>query len=119
MALALPNHGHSDGGHDGAFGPQANALDVAVAIEALAPDAAAVVGMSLGGLTTIALAGHRPVVLEEQVGVLLAVLADVAEFLEIVDLVMAGHGFLAGPKKGSGPFSRKSTGLSTSARKWT
>ena len=31
---------------------QANADDVAVAIEALAPDAAAVVGMSLGGLTT-------------------------------------------------------------------
>jgi len=60
VALDLPNHGHSDGGHDGAFGPQANAIDVSVAIETLAPDAAAVVGMSLGGLTTIALAGHRP-----------------------------------------------------------
>ena len=60
VAIDLPNHGHSDGGHDGAFGPQANAEDVAVAIEALAPEAATVVGMSLGGLTTLALAQHRP-----------------------------------------------------------
>ena len=39
-----------------------NAADVAVAIRALAPDAKAVIGMSLGGMTTIALAraGARP-----------------------------------------------------------
>ena len=37
-----------------------NAADVAVAIRALAPDAKAVVGMSLGGMTTIALARQAP-----------------------------------------------------------
>ena len=37
-----------------------NAADVAVAIRALAPDAKAVIGMSLGGMTTIALARHAP-----------------------------------------------------------
>jgi pimeloyl-ACP methyl ester carboxylesterase len=60
VAFDLPNHGHSDGGRDGAFGPHANAQDIATAMDALAPSAEAVVGMSLGGLTTLALADHRP-----------------------------------------------------------
>jgi len=60
VAVDLPNHGHSDGGRDGSFGPRAAAEDVAVAIEALAPNAQAVVGMSLGGLTAIALSALRP-----------------------------------------------------------
>jgi pimeloyl-ACP methyl ester carboxylesterase len=60
VAIDLPGHGHSDGGHQGALGPRPNAVDVARAIDALAPEAAAVVGMSLGGLTSIALADHRP-----------------------------------------------------------
>jgi pimeloyl-ACP methyl ester carboxylesterase len=60
VALDLPGHGHSDGGREGTAGVEANAADVAVAIRALAPDAAAVVGMSLGGITTIALAAHAP-----------------------------------------------------------
>jgi pimeloyl-ACP methyl ester carboxylesterase len=37
-----------------------NADDVATAIRALAPDATTVVGMSLGGATTLALAGDHP-----------------------------------------------------------
>src|SRR6478609_5141480 len=60
VALDLPGHGHSDGGREGIVGLEANAEDVAVAIRALAPDAQAVVGMSLGGMTTIALADHAP-----------------------------------------------------------
>ncbi len=60
VALDLPGHGHSDGGHDGALDPASNAVDVAVAIRALAPDARAVVGMSLGGVTSLALAAHAP-----------------------------------------------------------
>ena len=60
VAVDLPGHGHSDHRDDGPFGPRENAEDVEVAIRALAPDAAMVVGMSLGGLTSIALAGRAP-----------------------------------------------------------
>ena len=59
-AIDLPGHGHSDHRDDGPFSPRANAVDVAVAIRALAPDARMVVGMSLGGLTSIALTAHAP-----------------------------------------------------------
>jgi pimeloyl-ACP methyl ester carboxylesterase len=59
-AIDLPGHGHSDHRDDGPFSPRDNAVDVAVAIRGLAPDAGMVVGMSLGGLTTIALASHAP-----------------------------------------------------------
>jgi pimeloyl-ACP methyl ester carboxylesterase len=60
VAIDLPGHGHSDAPADGALGLRANAADVAAAIAALAPDAKAVVGMSLGGLTTVALADDHP-----------------------------------------------------------
>jgi len=61
VAVDLPGHGHSDGPKEGrSTDPMSNAEDVAVAVERLAPDAAAVVGMSLGGMTSIALAGTRP-----------------------------------------------------------
>ncbi|HEY3000472.1 MAG TPA: alpha/beta hydrolase [Acidimicrobiales bacterium] len=60
VAVDLPGHGHSDGGHDGALDPAANAWDVAVVVRALAPEARAVVGMSLGGVTALALAAHAP-----------------------------------------------------------
>ncbi|MFM9227011.1 MAG: alpha/beta fold hydrolase [Actinomycetota bacterium] len=59
LCVDLPGHGHSDSA--AAFDPtalplQQNADDIATVIRALAPDAAAVIGMSLGGLTTLALA---------------------------------------------------------------
>ena len=60
VAIDLPGHGHSDGPADSSADLEANALDVAAAIEALAPDAGAVIGMSLGGMTTMALAKVRP-----------------------------------------------------------
>jgi pimeloyl-ACP methyl ester carboxylesterase len=60
VALDLPGHGHSSWRDDHDYRPSRSAQAVAVAIEQLAPAAAAVVGMSLGGLTTIALAGIRP-----------------------------------------------------------
>ncbi len=60
VAIDLPGHGHSDGGALGSFGLDANATDVAVAVRALAPDAGLLAGMSLGGLTSIALAGIAP-----------------------------------------------------------
>jgi pimeloyl-ACP methyl ester carboxylesterase len=62
VALDLPGHGHSDGPAPSATSndPRANAVDVAAAIRTLAPAPDAVVGMSLGGLTTIALAAAAP-----------------------------------------------------------
>ena len=60
VALDLPGHGHSDGGRNGSIDVTENAKDIAVAVGALAPDAQAVIGMSLGGMTTIALADHAP-----------------------------------------------------------
>jgi len=63
VAIDLPGHGHSDGPGDrpdGQLDAHGNAIDVAAAVRQLAPAAQAVVGMSLGGLTTIALAAEAP-----------------------------------------------------------
>ena len=63
VAIDLPGHGHSDGPGarpEGQLDAHGNAVDVAAAIRQLAPDAKAVVGMSLGGLTAIALSAEAP-----------------------------------------------------------
>ena len=62
VAIDLPGHGHSDAGPltGGRLPTEELGADVAVAIRALAPDAAGVVGMSLGGITTLALATVAP-----------------------------------------------------------
>src|SRR5688572_22396813 len=60
VAIDLPGHGHSDAPAEGSLDVRTNADDVAAAIRELAPDTQAVVGMSLGGLTTIALADAHP-----------------------------------------------------------
>lgn len=60
LAVDLPGHGHSDGGAKGYLDLTDNAHDVARVISQLAPDAKSVVGMSLGGLTSISLAKHHP-----------------------------------------------------------
>ena len=63
VAIDLPGHGHSDGPGDspeGQLDVYGNAVDVAAAIRQLAPAAQAVVGMSLGGLTAIALTAEAP-----------------------------------------------------------
>ena len=60
VAIDLPGHGHSDGPAEHSADLASNAQDVAVAMEVLAPEALGVVGMSLGGMTMLALAGLRP-----------------------------------------------------------
>jgi pimeloyl-ACP methyl ester carboxylesterase len=60
VAPDLPGHGHSDGPAIGASSVDDLAADLAVTVGALAPQAQAVVGMSLGGLTALALARRTP-----------------------------------------------------------
>lgn len=58
LALDLPGHGHSGPGSSRDL--VASAEDVAAAVRQLAPEARLVVGMSLGGLTTMQLAHRHP-----------------------------------------------------------
>jgi pimeloyl-ACP methyl ester carboxylesterase len=59
VAVDLPGHGHSYRRTDRNYGPWRNAEAVADLLETIAPNAAAVVGMSLGGATTMRLAATR------------------------------------------------------------
>jgi pimeloyl-ACP methyl ester carboxylesterase len=60
VAVDLPGHGHSDWRGDRQYWPLENAVDVATVMRALAPSPRVVVGMSLGGLTSVALAARHP-----------------------------------------------------------
>ena len=60
VAIDLPGHGRSDWREDHTYDPRTLAGDVAPAVRALAPEAELVCGMSLGGLTAIALGARAP-----------------------------------------------------------
>jgi pimeloyl-ACP methyl ester carboxylesterase len=60
VAIDLPGHGHSDRGPQGSLSVRQHGADVAATIRALAPGARVVVGMSLGGLTALALSVEAP-----------------------------------------------------------
>lgn len=60
VAIDLPGHGHSDWRADHDYSVTNLAADLVVAVDALAPAAKLIVGMSLGGLSALALARLRP-----------------------------------------------------------
>jgi pimeloyl-ACP methyl ester carboxylesterase len=60
LAVDLPGHGHSAWREDGAYTPTNLADDLAEVIRTHAPNARLIVGMSLGGLTSLELAHRHP-----------------------------------------------------------
>lgn len=64
LAVDLPGHGHSDWRDTADYRPLAMATDLAAAIEALAPSAHTLVGMSLGGLSAVATLAEHPHLVE-------------------------------------------------------
>ena len=95
LCIDLPGHGHSDGaGSDRTQGPTdlfGNAEDIAVVIRKYAPNAKAVIGMSLGGMTTIALLHVAPELVHK------AVLVDVTPGVN-QEKASAISNFVNGPK---------------------
>ncbi len=90
VALDLPGHGHSDGpppDQRPRQSPVGAAADVAVAVRALAPDAGGIVGMSFGGLTTIALTRVAPELVRRVVLVDVLPGLDAEHARHIVDFV--------------------------------
>jgi pimeloyl-ACP methyl ester carboxylesterase len=91
LAIDLPGHGHSDRRDDGRYDARSSAAAVAEVIEALAPDAELVVGMSMGGLTLNALAASRPDLVRRMVVVDVTPGVDRDKAKEVTD-------FIAGPQ---------------------
>ncbi len=87
VAIDLPGHGHSDWCEDRNYGPERNAEAVASAIEALAPRARLVVGMSLGGLSALVLASRRPELVERLLLVDVTPGVDHAKAKDIINFV--------------------------------
>jgi pimeloyl-ACP methyl ester carboxylesterase len=92
VAIDLPGHGHSDWREDRRYWPVDNATDVAKVMPALAPEPRLVVGMSLGGLTSIALAARHPVLVPR------LVLVDVTPGVDR-DKAAPIAAFVAGPER--------------------
>ena len=67
LAIDLPGHGHSSWRDDAMYSPHSMAVDIAEVIALHAASAKMLVGMSLGGLTSLALAGHAPHLVQELV----------------------------------------------------
>ncbi len=92
LAIDLPGHGHSDGTATGvAISPRSLAQDMAAVVASLAPEAALVVGMSLGGMTAMELAVVAPSLVRKLMMVDVTPGADKEKTSDIL-------AFLAGPE---------------------
>ncbi len=67
VSFDLPGHGHTSWKNDQRYDPRSMAADLAPVVADLAPRARAVVGMSLGGMTALALAAAHPELVERLV----------------------------------------------------
>jgi pimeloyl-ACP methyl ester carboxylesterase len=92
IAVDQPGHGHSAWRDDLDYSPRTMATAVAAAVERLAPHARAVVGMSMGGITTIALAAVRPDLVRR------IILVDVTPGPHSGRAVASIHAFVGGPE---------------------
>lgn len=93
VAVDLPGHGHSGWRDDGAYTPRNLADDVAVAMTELAPDAALLVGMSLGGMTSIELTTHHPELVRSLVLVDITPGVNAAKAKAVIDFVDGPQSF--------------------------
>jgi pimeloyl-ACP methyl ester carboxylesterase len=93
VAIDLPGHGHSDWREEGGYNPRNMADDLAVAIRALAPDAQAVVGMSMGGMTSICLAARHPELVRKLVVVDVTPGTDREKAKAIIDFISGPQSF--------------------------
>ncbi len=87
LSVDLPGHGHSHWRADGAYSPMNLADDVAVVVAEHAPTARVVVGMSLGGLTTMELAVRHPALVRSLVMVDITPGVNAAKTKAITDFV--------------------------------
>jgi pimeloyl-ACP methyl ester carboxylesterase len=93
LAIDLPGHGHSDWRDDKRYRPQEMAGDVGAFVDRDAPDAALLVGMSLGGLTATVVAAERPDVDRELVLVDVTPGVNSEKAKEIIDFVSGPEEF--------------------------
>lgn len=87
VAVDLPGHGHSGWREDGAYTPTNLADDVAEVVRTHAPNAQAVVGMSLGGLTSLELAHRHPALVRQLVLVDITPGVNQAKAKAVIDFV--------------------------------
>ena len=92
VAIDLPGHGHSGPGRNGSLDVAANAEDVAEAISAIAAPPVHLVGMSLGGMTALALATSHPELLRS------VTLVDVTPGVD-AEKSSSISAFIAGPER--------------------
>jgi pimeloyl-ACP methyl ester carboxylesterase len=93
VAVDLPGHGHSDWREDRRYGPLENGIALASVVAQLAPHAAAVVGMSLGGLSSLVLAARHPELVRRLVLVDVTPGVDHAKAKAVIDFVRGPEWF--------------------------